>query len=215
MLAAGVAAAVLTISPVAADEPDDPHGRAAVAVAPERPAAEAIDPTAEAIDAALARGMRFLLTHQNPDGSWGSARRTKGLNIYAPVPSAHHAFRTAVTALAVAALIEAGGEGKEVAAAIDRGEAFLLANLPKIRRSAPQALYNVWAHGYGISALAAMHGRAAGNAERQAKILAQISTQIEFLKRYESLNSGWSYLDRRLPTRRPAIKTTIRCNWPH
>src|SRR5262245_61948275 len=65
---------------------------------------------ADKLDAAIRRGVEFLLKDQNKDGSWGGPERTKGLNIYAPVPGAHHAFRGAVTALCVMALIEAGGD---------------------------------------------------------------------------------------------------------
>ena len=71
-------------------------------------------PTAEAIEQAMDRGIRFLLDDQNKDGSWGTPERTKDLNIFAPVPGAHHAFRTAVTALCVTALIEVGGNRPEV-----------------------------------------------------------------------------------------------------
>lgn len=56
--------------------------------------------------AAMSRGIDFLLDKQNKDGSWGSATRTKNLNIYGPVPGAHDAFRTGTTSLAIAALIE-------------------------------------------------------------------------------------------------------------
>jgi squalene cyclase len=41
-------------------------------------------PSPEQIDAAIHRGIKFLLDDQRPDGSWGSAEKTKGLNIYAP-----------------------------------------------------------------------------------------------------------------------------------
>src|SRR5687768_5504437 len=64
----------------------------------------------EEIDQAIARGIDFLLKDQRPEGSWGSAERTKELNIFAPVPGAHHGFRTATTALCISALIETGGE---------------------------------------------------------------------------------------------------------
>ena len=60
-----------------------------------------------------------------------AARRTKGLNIYAPVPGAHHAFRVAVTALCVMALIEADLADPAAAGALARGEAYLLAELPQ------------------------------------------------------------------------------------
>ena len=63
-------------------------------------------PTQKAIQASIHRGCAFLKNRQNPDGSWGSARQTKGMNIFAPVPGSHRAFRLAVTALSIAALIE-------------------------------------------------------------------------------------------------------------
>ena len=45
-------------------------------------------PKPEVLDRAIDRGVEFLVKRQNKDGSWGSARNTKGLNIYAPVPGA-------------------------------------------------------------------------------------------------------------------------------
>jgi hypothetical protein len=63
-------------------------------------------PRPEELEKSLERGIQFLVTSQNKDGSWGTARRTKDLNIFAPVPGAHHAFRSGTTALCVEALIE-------------------------------------------------------------------------------------------------------------
>ena len=62
--------------------------------------------SADDIKSSLNGGCKFLLEIQNPDGSWGSARQTKGLNIFAPVPGSHRAFRLAVTALSISALLE-------------------------------------------------------------------------------------------------------------
>ena len=97
---------------------------------PEKPLAETgprpnpvPTPKPEAVDEAIHRGVEFLLARQNKNGSWGSARNTKGLNIYAPVPGAHHAFRAAVTSLCLSALIETRSDDPRVAEAIDRGEA--------------------------------------------------------------------------------------------
>src|SRR5437867_2050391 len=59
----------------------------------------------EDLENSIQRGVAFLLKDQNQNGSWGTAQRTKDLNIFAPVPGAHHAFRSGVTALGVAALI--------------------------------------------------------------------------------------------------------------
>ncbi len=107
----------------------------------------------KAIESGIRRGVAFLLKDQNADGSWGTPHKTKGLNIYAPVPGAHQAFRTGVTTLCIAAMIEAGGDSPEVTKSIERAEAWLLENLPKLRRATPDALYNVWGHAYGIQAL--------------------------------------------------------------
>src|SRR5262245_42059412 len=149
----------------------------------------------EKLEAAIAQGIAFLLKDQNPDGSWGTAGRTKGLNIYAPVPGAHHAFRTAVTALCVSALIEVGDGSEAVRRAIERSEAFLFEELPKVRRAEPTAIYNVWAHGYGIQALVRMHGRRPNDRQRQQKIKDLIRNQYEYLTRYESVDGGWGYYD--------------------
>jgi hypothetical protein len=150
----------------------------------------------------------FLLKDQNRDGSWGTPTRTKDLNIYAPVPDAHHAFRAGVTALCVSALIEAGGESTDVRRAVERGEAWLMDNLPKLRRSSADALYNIWGHAYGIQALVRMHRRLPGDRERRRKIEDLIRGQMELLQRYESVDGGWGYYDFRARTQRPATDST-------
>jgi hypothetical protein len=165
-------------------------------------------PTDETINGAIRRGIDFLLADQNPDGSWGSANRTKGLNIYAPVPGAHLGFRSAVTALCVTALIEVGDNRPEVDEALDRGEAWLFENLPNVRRATPDAMYNVWSHGYGISALVRMLGRHTGDADRRHKISELIRSQYDFLDRYESVDGGWGYYDFRTGTQKPGSSST-------
>ncbi len=189
---------------------------AALALAPgcgrPRPMAEigpkphAIEPPKpEAIDAAIRRGIGFLVADQNPNGSWGSATRTKALNIYAPIPGAHHAFRTAVTALCISALIEADDPRPEAKAALARGEEWMLGFLPRLRRATPRAVYNVWGHAYAIQALVRMHNRAGDPARRQ-RIRELIQDQIGFLCRYESVDGGWGYYDFRAQTRKPASR---------
>ncbi len=157
----------------------------------------------EKLQDAIRRGVAFLLKDQNKSGSWGSAQRTKDLNIYAPVPGAHHAFRTAVTALCVAALIEVDDGSEAVRKAIERGEEYLFAELPKVRRAEPMAIYNVWAHGYGIQALVRMHRRRPDDKERQKKIEDLIRSQYDYLTRYESAKGGWGYYDFGAGTQRP------------
>lgn len=183
---------------------------AAVAEAPMAALARRSEPVAVAeaeIDAAVARGRAFLVRTQNADGSFGSAERTKDLNIMAGVGS-HFGFRAATTALAVQGLIEEDDGSPAVAAAIDRGERWLLEHLPDVRRDDPTMIYNVWAHAYGIQALVAMHGRRPDDGARRERIVSLIAGQVERLGRYESAQGGWGYYDFTAGTQRPASSST-------
>lgn len=162
--------------------------------------------THDELEASIGRGVEFLVKSQNDTGAWGSAHKTKGLNIYAPVPSAHEAFRSAVTAMCVEALIETGAADKDpaVKAALAKGEAWLLANLPNVRRSDPKALYNVWSHAYGIAALVQMHRRSAADPSRQQQIKELIVGQVDCLQRFESVDGGWGYLDFKISAQHPS-----------
>jgi hypothetical protein len=162
---------------------------------------------AETLNESIRRGVQFLVRCQNKDGSWGDAGRTKALNITAEVGS-HHAFRMAVTAMCVTALLEAGGESTDVLGAIDRGEAVLFQELPKVRRDTPMLIYNVWTHAYGIQALVHMHRRFPDDKVRQQRIEDLIRDQYDRLARYESAQGGWGYYDLAAGTQRPAAAST-------
>jgi hypothetical protein len=165
-------------------------------------------PAPGAVQEAIHRGIQFLLKDQNKDGSWGSPHRTKNLNIYAPVPDAHLAFRSGVTALCVAALIETGSATEDVRKAIERGGAWIIKNLPVLRRSSADALYNVWGHIYGIQALVRMHERLPKEDARRQQLQNLIREQIGLLGRYESVDGGWGYYDFRVGSQRPATDST-------
>lgn len=165
-------------------------------------------PGVEAVEASIRRGVDFLLLRQNKDGSWGTARRTKALNIVAPVPGSHWSYRAATTALAVSALLETGDPRAEVGSAIDRGEAWLLEWLPKIRRGSAGVMYSVWAHAYGIQALVRMHGRDPDDGRRRRGIEKQIAQQIDLLARDESVGGGWGYYNFLYNTQKPVLMMT-------
>lgn len=170
-------------------------------------------PTQAEIDSSVRRGIEFLLGYQNKDGSWGSAEKTKDLNIYAPVPGAHHAFRTATTALCVSALCEieptAPADLKpKIGTAIDRAEKWFDEHLEELRRATPDAIYNVWGHGYSLEALAHLHARHAGDAQRQSALTHMAEGQIDRLDRYAVVNGGWGYYDFDIGSKTPAGSTT-------
>ena len=155
------------------------------------------------IQRSLDKGCDFLLERQNPDGSWGSARQTKGLNIFAPVPGSHRAFRLAVTALSISALLEIKKEDQNYSKCITKAEKYLLEKLPQLRRASPMALYNVWSHSYGLQALHRMHELSSSN-QRKAEIKDVMVQQIKMLQTYESIDGGWGYYDFNAQTKQPS-----------
>jgi hypothetical protein len=160
------------------------------------------------LEQAIRRGLDFLLEDQRSDGSWGSATRTKGLNIYAPIPGAHQAFRAAVTSLCLSALIESGDQRPEVQQAIDRGSVWLSQQLPHVRRAEPTAIYNVWTHAYSIQSLANLHRHYADQPQLQARMIGLMQQQVQMLTRYEGIDGGWGYYDFGAQTQRPNAEPT-------
>lgn len=150
--------------------------------------------TPATIDASILRGVDFLLTHQNKNGSWGSPRRTKDLNIYAPLPGAHHAYLAGASSLALCGLMDSADKRPEAQAAIDRAAAWTAAELPKLRRADQTTTYNVWGHAYGMRAMARLYSREQDPAKKTEWVrLAQ--EQVDLVGRYEDVNGGWGYLD--------------------
>jgi hypothetical protein len=166
-----------------------------------------VPPSPEDVERAIRRGRDFLLKTQNKNGAWGSVRVNRPGEVYAPVPGAHHAFRAATTALCVSALIELNDASPEVAAALDRGESWLLANLPRLRRATPDAIYNTWGHAYGIAALARMASRRPDDRQWREEIQRQLRQQLDLLQRYECVDGGWCYYDFNAHTQRPSGST--------
>lgn len=160
------------------------------------------------LDNAIARGVDYLVAKQNPTGSWGSATNTKGLNINAPIPGAHHAFRSGASALALEALLNSGDRRPTTVTAIEKGAAWLLDQLPRLRRAEQLTIYNNWGHAYGIRALAALHEYHQGNASQQAAIARLAEEQVKMLYRYEYLNGGWGYYDFLAHTQKPSGSPT-------
>lgn len=148
----------------------------------------------EAIDVSIRRGVDFLIAAQNKNGSWGSATRTKNLNIYAPLPGAHHAYRAGASGLALSGLIDAADPRPEAIAAIEKAAAWTAAELPHLRRADPTTTYNVWGHAYGLRAISRLHQRESDPAKKAGWVrLAQ--EQVNLVDRYEDINGGWGYLD--------------------
>ena len=174
--------------------------------APELPPIEA--PTREEIAGAITRGVDCLLGSQNPDGSWGSHDAQRPFQIYAPIPGSHQAFRGAVTAMSVTALIESGDARPETAKAVAHGYDWLGKNMGRVKRATGDAIYNVWAHLYSVQAFVRLHEIVIKDEEGRKTLREQISAQLDMLDRYESVDGGWGYYDFRYQARKPTSEST-------
>ena len=151
----------------------------------------------------IEKGSAYLLKDQNKDGSWGSPNQTKGLNIFAPAPGSHRAFRLAVTSLALHGLIENKELDPNYDSSISLAKDYLLNNLTSLRRASPMAIYNIWSHAFGIHALVKLYQSKHGSGLEE-KIKSTIRQQIFMLQKYESVDGGWGYYDFNVQTKQPS-----------
>jgi hypothetical protein len=205
-------ALVIGYSASTASADPDPAVDAELAVAPANVPQEhpvRAEASLEEIEGMMLRGVDFLVTSQNSNGSWGGPTRTKGLNIYAPLPGAHHAFRAGTSGLALAGLLDAADPRPEVQAAISKGAEWTARELPKLRRADTTTTYNAWGHAYGLRAITRLHAREA-DPEKKNQWVALAQEQVDLANRYEDVNGGWGYLDiyDELATQRPSGITT-------
>lgn len=156
------------------------------------------------VDAAIDRGVAYLVASQNKDGSWGSPASNL-VDIYAPIPGSYPTFQVAASALAVGALVETADGRPGAAEALRRGADYLLAH-HAVKRVSPDTLYNIWAHAYAIEAFARLHDREKDPARRDALVKA-MEEAAHLLDRYESADGGWGYYDDYL-TKKPGHWTT-------
>ena len=104
-------------------------------------------------------------------------------------------------------MIEVGGKDPRVDTAINRAEAWLLANLKSVRRSSADSVYNNWTHAYSIQALARLLRRHPQDSDRYREIRALIEHQVGMLGRYECVDGGWAYYDFDYQAARPGGPT--------
>ncbi|MCM8532516.1 MAG: terpene cyclase/mutase family protein, partial [Lentisphaeraceae bacterium] len=141
---------------------------------------------------------------QRPDGSWGSAHKTKYLNIFAPGRAAHKSFKVATSGLCLLALLKTPGESDAKTKAIDFGVKFLLENSKQAKRASAAWIGNVWSHTYTIKAFLEL--------KKQGKeydgVDELIKYEISRLETYQFLDGGWGYYDFKSHTSKPSGSST-------
>ncbi len=151
-------------------------------------------PSVQEVDQAIARGVRYLVQSQRPDGSWGDSTETRGFEVYSMVPGTHDGMRVATTSLCLMALREAGE--KEAHA---RGLEHLLGNY-QARRDTGDLIYNIWAHIYCTQAMAVEM-----RTNPDPRIVQAANWHIDYLRRYETHIGGWNYYDFVAQTATPSM----------
>ncbi|MHC4415275.1 MAG: prenyltransferase/squalene oxidase repeat-containing protein [Planctomycetota bacterium] len=160
-------------------------------------------PAAElTVDRAIEEGVRFLVSHQNEDGSFGHHTVGRSWEVMADVPGSHYAFKTATTALCWMGLRDQKLRTPESEEAARRALAYLVKNV-RVKRPNGVEMYNVWSFGYGLRALAQALGTGAPGAD-EAEIRATAESLIEALGIYQVPDGGWGYYDFNAQTYRPS-----------
>ena len=180
--------------PLVSDETSPP-----AAVAP-----EALDPR----DDGLARGLDFLLTSQNKNGSWGTGVTRRPIEILADIPGSHHAFRVGTTALGVLALLKSPRRHEDCLKAALTGLQYLLKH-SRVRRPNAMEHYNVWAFAYSLETFCLV---LSDERFRNDAILTRVrdgaNALIRALELYQTLDGGWGYYDFNAGTYRPSGSST-------
>lgn len=175
----------------------------------EPPPAQA--PSPEDVRQSMQRGIDFLLSDQNDDGSWGGPHdslTTWSGSVWSN-PETHRAWKVATTGLCCAALLEMA-DAENALSAADRAVRFLIDNAD-VKRPSEWDTMNNWAYIYGLQGLAtaAAHPRYADQPIRE-EIIAAAPRYLANLARFQSINGGWGYLEFDLPrTRRPQWATSF------
>lgn len=170
---------------------------------------DTIPPTLEALDESLSRGVRFLLDHQNKDGSWGDHTGTKGVNIFCPYPSGPLAFRSGTTGLCILGLnASPERDTPAVREALEKATRFMFDKLPKLKRGDTRSVYDVWGHAYTLEAACSLASRLPKDSKRFLELRNFAAERIRSLDELADVNGGWGYLTFKVFTKRPAGSPT-------
>ena len=142
---------------------------------------------------AVAKGVAFLLGHQNKDGSFGSYSGGRNYEIMATVPGSLHAFKMATTALAGMALRVSPIRTEECAAAADRAVKYVIDHRGVGRPNGVE-MYHIWALAYGLQLCSEELLRSPAP-ERAAELKTACADLVRRIAIYQVPDGGWTYYD--------------------
>ncbi len=159
------------------------------------------------VQEALETGVRYLVEHQNRDGSFGHHVVGRTRELWCDVPGGHRAFKVASTSLCYMGLLDADVHvpGRERAARKTLG---YLVQKARVKRASGRQFYNIWSHAYGLRALVQALRMKAPGAEPEA-IRHKAQELIQALQIYQSPEGGFGYLDFKAPAYKPSWSTSF------
>lgn len=183
---------------------------AALAQAP-APNLAVTDPPAASVSVATAidTAVAFLVANQNEDGSFGAYTSGRTWEIMASVPGSLHAFKSASTALCWMGLNAIPQQTAPSRAAAARALGWLVDNV-RVRRANGVEMYNIWALGFGLQALAeALRDNAEGADPARVRAVAQ--QLADTLAVYQVPDGGFTYYDFDAKAYRPSDSSMSFC----
>lgn len=143
---------------------------------------------------AFDRGVAFLLTCQNKDGTWGTAlpqmANLKNFGFGTTNKGSNDGVRHACTAIIATAFLRMSNRSEAVQASLDRAiEA--LHSTERFKYTRGEA-FNTWGYGYKLAFLVEYYDHPEGVEDRE-KTKAAADVCIQGLKRYQLVDGGWNY----------------------
>lgn len=203
-LAALALATAATSAATAQDRPETRGGQEPLA-----PHLNAVDASHLQVnrEVAIRGAVDWLVDNQNEDGSWGSHRSPRPIEVLADIPGSHNAFRVATTSLCVMALADSPHQTDASRAALNRGIEALIAQ-HEVKRANDIEHYSVWAFGYCLRALA--ERLLADPDDPRAEDMRRVCQRmIDKLQNYQALDGGWGYLSLDDPVTHPPSFTSM------
>lgn len=188
--------------------PQDERGATPAPVAPKVDDA-AQDAVLGADDArtSISKGLRFLLSKQNEDGSWGTST-VESLHEIHYSNASFYAWKVAGGALALRAML-AADETPELRAKLERGVRFLL-DAERPRRGNHWDVDSNWAVLYVFDLLTALaRDPRFGDEPWKSKVVARGKEYATALEDLQDPLGGWGYYEGPVLSRRPTWSTSF------
>ncbi len=149
---------------------------------------------------AAARAAAYLVTTQNPDGSWGSPVREVLVSNWGWPRETYRSWQVATTSLCCMALSQRPSD-RNALQAVRRGIVYMLENAD-LKRPGDWDIDHVWGWIYAIEGLSRLE-RFEPLADLESRMKRAVDALIRDLATHQTPSGGWGYYDFNTPKSRP------------